>query len=100
MAWTMSVEFPPAATEELNASADWYAERSRIAAQDFLVAFDLSIASIVSDPTRFAAIDDRHRGCSIKRFPFQIIFRHENDRIVVIAVAHTKRRPGYWRGRD
>jgi plasmid stabilization system protein ParE len=96
----MSVEFHPAATEELDASADWYAARSPTAAQNFLVAVDLSIESIVSDPDRFAAIDDRHRGCGIRRFPFQIIFRHEDDRIVVIAVAHTKRRPGYWRSRD
>ncbi len=33
------------------------------------------------------------------RFPYSIIFRVDSDRIYVIAVAHAKRRPGYWKDR-
>lgn len=95
----MDVRFHPDATQELDASADWYGERSRTAAHNYLVAVDLAIASIISDPERFSRIDDRHRGCSVARFPYQIIFRHDNDQIVIIAVAHAKRRPGFWHDR-
>ena len=95
----MQIEFHPDATAELDSSANWYAERSQVAAQDFLVAVDLAISSIVSDPERFARIDERHRGCSVARFPFQIVFRIGDDRIVIVAVAHAKRRPQYWRDR-
>ena len=59
MVSVMRIEFHPEATAELEASTVWYAERSRSAAQAFLVAVDLAI----------------------------------------IAVAHGKRRPGYWRDR-
>ena len=95
----MQIEFHPEATAELESSVNWYAERSQTAAQDFLVAVDLAIGSVVSDPERFALIDDRHRGCSVTRFPFQIVFRTGDDRIMIVAVAHAKRRPQYWRDR-
>jgi hypothetical protein len=35
----------------------------------------------------------------VHKFPFQIVFRHEADRVHIVAVAHSKRRPGYWRDR-
>ena len=95
----MQVEFHPDATDELESSANWYADRSQTAAQNFLVAVDLAIDSIVSDPERFARLDDRHRGCSVTRFPFQIVFRHDEGRVTIVAVAHAKRRPQYWHGR-
>jgi len=95
----MQVDFHPEATTELDESADWYAKRSASAAQNFLVAVDIAIESIKNDPGRFAPIDGRHRGCSITKFPFQIVFRHDQSRILVIAIAHAKRRPGYWRDR-
>ena len=37
--------------------------------------------------------------CPVKRFPFRIVFRVVENRILVVAVAHAKRRPGYWKDR-
>ena len=99
MVSAMQVDFHPDGTMELAESADWYAERSPTAARNFLVAIDVAVASIVDDPTRFVRIDDRHQSCSVIKFPFQVVYRFSDDRVVVIAVAHAKRRPGYWRGR-
>lgn len=95
----MLVDFHPEANEELTESADWYAVHSSVAARNFLVAVDIAIASIVSDPERFVFIDDRHQSCSVTRFPFQVVFRHDGDQFHIIAVAHAKRLPGYWRDR-
>jgi toxin ParE1/3/4 len=36
----------------------------------------------------------------IKRYPFVIVYRELPAEIRVLAVAATKRRPGYWRGRQ
>jgi plasmid stabilization system protein ParE len=33
------------------------------------------------------------------RFPFSLIYAEESGEILIIAVAHQKRRPGYWRRR-
>jgi hypothetical protein len=40
------------------------------------------------------------RACGIERFPFQIVFRIDADRLFIVAVSHAKRRPGYWMGRS
>lgn len=93
------ISFHPKATSELEASADWYAERSRRAARNFCVAVDVAITNIGADPKRFVRIDARHRGCNVQKFPFQIVFRHDRDRVHIVAVAHAKRRPGYWHDR-
>ena len=36
----------------------------------------------------------------LKKFPFRIVYRSIGDRVLVVAIAHAKRRPGYWRDRD
>ncbi len=35
----------------------------------------------------------------LQRFPFFIVFLDWQEEIYIVAVAHTKRRPGYWKGR-
>jgi hypothetical protein len=32
-------------------------------------------------------------------FPYSVIFQEKEDIVLIVAVAHAKRRPGYWRGR-
>jgi plasmid stabilization system protein ParE len=86
----VQISFHPAATDELEASVDWYAERSPSSAREFCVAFDLALQKIESEPERFALVDDRHRACSVERFPFQIVFLNENDRIHVVAVVRKR----------
>lgn len=95
----VQISFHPEATAELEASADWYAKRSPHAARDFCVAVDVAIANIEADPERFVQIDDRHLACSVQKFPFQIVFQYYDDRVYIVAIAHAKRRPGYWHDR-
>ena len=95
----MRVDFHPAATEELEISADWYAQRSLAAAGGFAMEVDAALKKIESDPIRFPRIDRRHQVCGVGRYPFQIVFRNDGANIYVLAVAHAKRRPNYWRDR-
>jgi len=95
----MRIDFHPAATSELEFSANWYAERSLDAARGFAVSVDAAIEKIQRSPGRFPRIDSCHRSCSVERYPFQIVFRHDDARILIVAVAHAKRRPDFWRGR-
>lgn len=39
------------------------------------------------------------RRCLLRRFPYGLIYGKEDADIVLVAVAHTRRRPEYWRGR-
>ena len=88
------------AEEDYTQSLSWYAERSKSAAQGFEAAFARALEAIAANPERYPSCDDRHRFCRLKRYPFHIIFRNASeDQVLIVAVAHTIRRPGYWRER-
>jgi hypothetical protein len=36
---------------------------------------------------------------ALHRYPFSIIYRIEVERVLIVAVAHERRRPGYWKTR-
>ena len=84
---------------ELSEALRWYAERSLATAERFDEEFDHSLRIIASAPDRFAMCDDRHRFFLMRRFPYQIIYRHDAANLTVIAVADTSREPTYWHGR-
>jgi hypothetical protein len=35
----------------------------------------------------------------LRKYPYFVVFRELPRRIQILAVAHAKRRPGYWRAR-
>jgi hypothetical protein len=39
------------------------------------------------------------RRCRLSRFPYAVIYAPEPEEILVIAIMHMHRRPGYWRDR-
>lgn len=95
----MGVEYLSGARADFDESFDWYAKRSARAAIRFVLAVDKAIELIAADPGRFPKTYAGCRYCSLKRYPFTVVFREEIDRLVIVAMAHAKRRPGYWRRR-
>jgi plasmid stabilization system protein ParE len=87
------------ATDELEEAIQWYAERSEEAERNFKAAIDAALTRIKQSPHLFAADSIGHRACPVERFPYRIVYRIAGDFLVVFAVAHTSRRPGYWRRR-
>jgi len=39
------------------------------------------------------------RNCVLRTFPFSIVYLDDPDSIRIVAVAHHKSRPGYWKSR-
>ncbi len=95
----MQIDFHPEATSELEDSLDWYLQRSVAASRGLARAVDSALDKRSKDPQRFPRVDRRHQACNLQGYPFQIVYRHEGEKIYIIAVAHAKRRPGYWRRR-
>ena len=87
------------AEREYTESLCWYSTRSATAASDFDAEFDAAIRTILDDAQRFPFCDDRHQFYLMRTFPFQIVFRCLSQEIHVVAVAHTSRKPSYWRDR-
>jgi plasmid stabilization system protein ParE len=95
----LPVDYLLGARQDFDESFDWYATRSTEAAVRFDTAVDAALSAIAADPHRFEALDDIHRACPVARYPFRVVYRVESDRILVVAIAHAKRRPGYWKSR-
>jgi len=85
-----------AAEAEYTSSLQWYAERSVAAAEGFEKAFAAALRAIQSKPELYPYCDTTHRYYLLKRYPFQVIYRQVGEDWIVIAVAHTSRRPNYW----
>ena len=95
----LSVDFHPDAVEEAQAARQWYAERSQSAADSFLAELDQGIEAISEVPERWPLFKHGTRRYLFHRFPFQLVYRVVDNQIQVLAVAHGRRRPGYWRSR-
>jgi toxin ParE1/3/4 len=94
-----AVEFHEAASLEFEAAFAWYFERSERAALRFAREVERAVTSISEAPERFSAGVRGTRRFRLKRFPFALVYRELPSTIEVIAVAHGRRRPGYWKTR-
>ncbi len=93
----LSVVFHPAAVEEAQAARQWYATRSQSAANSFLAELDRGIEAVALAPERWPLFVHGTRRYLFQRFPFQLVYRVVNDSVQVVALAHGRRRPGYWK---
>jgi len=87
------------AVDEAEAAAQWYAERSATAAVEFSNELDEAESAIVRFPEAWPPFDHNTRRYLLRRFPFNVVYRVEPDRILIVAIAHAHRRPGYWMSR-
>jgi toxin ParE1/3/4 len=89
--------YHPEALDELEAAAVWYGDRWSEAALRFVSAVENDLATIRELPEAWPLWPRRSdvRRRVMRRFPYSIIYLPD-DEIVVVAVAHHKRLPGYW----
>jgi len=91
--------FHPEAEEEYLASLSWYQERSLLAATNFESAVASAVERIGKAPKHWPIYFGNFRKYVLRQFPFSIIYQEFSSEIVVFAVAHGRRKPGYWRDR-
>ena len=97
---TFQVIFHRLAIRKYRSARNWYREQSVEVAERFAVAIDQAVNRIVARTEMLPALARSYRYVRVSRFPYILIFRRVDDDIVmVVAVAHTSRRPGYWRRR-
>jgi len=96
---TCKVDLHPQAEEDFLEAYAWYSERSETAARGFLRELDRVMLRISEAPERWPAYDSLTRRFLLSRFLFSVIYRVAEQVVEVIAVAHNKRKPGYWRPR-
>lgn len=77
----------------------WYADRSPRAAARFEEELDHALARIAEAPRVFPETEPGVRRAMFASFPYSILYAIEQAGVIVLAIAHTRRRPGYWRSR-
>lgn len=95
----MLVEFHAAAQAELIAAVEWYAERSEGLAQALTLAVEEAIRRISERPEAWPMHYEGTRRYLLARFPYSVVYRKEQAKVVIVAVAHAKRHPSYWSSR-
>ena len=94
-----SLRIPEAARREANLATVWYSERSMQVARRFADDLLAGFSSAAASPLRYPTYLHGTRRVLLRRFPYFIVFFDWQDEIYIVAVAHAKRRPGYWKGR-
>ena len=93
------VVFLPQAEQEMLEAARFYESQTAGLVADYLSEVERAVQTIAESPTTWPVIKGELRRRLIRRFPFGILYRIEPEEIVIIAVAHLRRRPWYWRKR-
>ena len=89
----------PFAEEEISDAFHWYLEKSRFAANAFRAEIVAAIDSLTEDPMMWPADTENVRHYILRRFPYTIYYEVAGAFVIVLAVAHQRRRPGYWKER-
>ena|ERR1700747_491827 len=89
----------PAAIEEAEAAARWYRERSPRAAKKFVDELNQVIDRILESPQRWPPGMNGTRKLNLPCFPFAVVYSESEVHVRILAVAHGRRRPGYWKQR-
>ena len=100
----MRLRFHDDARIEFSAAAEWYDSERPGLGDEFVDEVVKALESISAHPDAWPAAASRLRRVAarrfiVPRFPYLLVYATRSDEIVVLAVAHDKRRPGYWRDR-
>jgi toxin ParE1/3/4 len=95
----MKYAFHPEALIEYAEAVQYYAEPRVEVAQTFIDAIEDAVDRIREFPTRYKIIDENVRQCMTRHFPYGILYTIESDYILILAVMHCSRAPGYWKSR-
>jgi len=87
--------FEPAAQRELEEAADFYDLESPGLGLRFADAVQQAIEALVEFPESCPVLLGQTRKLVLPRYPYSILYRVDEGRVVVSAVAHQSRRPGY-----
>ncbi|NJL84659.1 MAG: type II toxin-antitoxin system RelE/ParE family toxin [Chloroflexaceae bacterium] len=95
----MRYVFHPEALLEYAEAVQYYAEQWVEVAQSFIDIVEDAVYRIRKSPTRYIVVDEDVRRCMTRQFPYGILYTIEADYILVLAVMHCSREPGYWKSR-
>lgn len=95
----MNSEFLPEADEEFREVARYYESEAPGIGLAFIAEVHRTISLVVAHPRSAKRVRGSIRKKVLSHFPYSVLYTIESDLILIVAVAHHKRRPTYWRNR-
>jgi plasmid stabilization system protein ParE len=87
------------AQRELDEAVSYYNGQVAGLGDAFLLEAIAAIERIRQFPDAWHPLGENVRRCRLRRFPYGLIYHADESGVLVVAVAHTHRRPEYWRDR-
>ncbi|MES2048689.1 MAG: type II toxin-antitoxin system RelE/ParE family toxin [Pseudomonadota bacterium] len=93
----MNYSLHPEAINDLREAAEFYKQRAGTSlSRALLEEFDHAINILLQHPKLGAPWRHNTRMHVLKRFPYSLIYKLSEEEILIVAIAHQSRRPGYW----
>ena len=95
----MRVTFHPEALAEFEDATHYYAEKQAALAQRFIASVEAVLQHLSEHPDVYATLEHDVRRCLTRVFPYAVLYTIEADSVLIVAVMHSHRKPGYWQHR-
>lgn len=95
----MDIRFLDVAQTELDNAVEYYNSKSSGLGDEFLLEALKTLERIRTFPNAWRPFTDNTRRCQLSRFPYGLIYLLQEKEVLIIAVAHLHREPGYWKER-
>lgn len=94
-----AVRFHPDALLELDEAIAYYETQSPGVGIELRKQVESAVSKIQQHPLRWSPFIHGTRRFILRKFPYSLVYLKMQDHLWLVAVAHHKRRPGYWRER-
>lgn len=97
---SLPIAFRPDARAELVEAWAWYEEQRPGLGDELAACVEAAISKAARQPDAYAEVHEGVRRVLVRRFPYGVFYVVEAGVLLVLAVAHARRRPQYWRDRS
>ena len=95
----LPLRFHPEVADEIREAKSWYGERSEAAKDQLVLALRRAFQQLSKSASAGISYIHGTKRLGLKKFPYILVYRIKGGATDIVALAHTKRRPGYWRHR-
>jgi toxin ParE2 len=95
----VNVSLLDVAQQELDEAISYYNGQLPGLGDAFLLEVVATIERIRRFPDGWHPLGENIRRCRLRRFPYGLIYQPDTNEVIIVAVAHSHRRPSYWRDR-
>ena len=89
----------PEAEAEMAEAFDWYEDRVPGLGSEFLLCVDAVCSAVLRSPQQYPRVHRVVRRALARRFPYEVFFVEDDERVVILSVFHAKRNPKRWQER-